>query len=34
VHADRIAFAQTAGYRFLKGQTPGVPIWEFAAKDG
>lgn len=32
VYADRIAFAQTSGYRFLKGQTPGMPIWEFAAK--
>ncbi|MCJ2134436.1 hypothetical protein MKK69_10290 [Methylobacterium sp. J-026] len=26
VHADRIAFAQTSGYRFLKGLTPGVPV--------
>ncbi|MHB2205091.1 hypothetical protein [Methylobacterium sp. CM6257] len=32
VHADRVTFAQTAGYRFLKGQMPGVPIWEFARK--
>ena len=32
VHADRIAFAQTSGYRFLNGQAPGIPIWEFAAR--
>lgn len=32
VHADRVAFAQTSGYRPLKGQAPGVPIWEFAAR--
>ena len=32
VHADRVAFAQTSGYRFLKGQIPGVPVWEFAAR--
>jgi hypothetical protein len=30
VHAERIAFAQTSGYRFLKGQAPGVPVWAFA----
>ena len=32
VHADRVSFAQTSGYRFLKGQTPGIPVWEFAAR--
>lgn len=32
VHADRIAFAQTSGYRSLKGQVQGVPVWEFAAR--
>lgn len=32
VTADGISLGQMAGYRFLKGQTPGVPIWEFAAK--
>jgi hypothetical protein len=32
VHADRVAFAQTSGYRPLKGQEPGVPVWEFAAR--
>jgi hypothetical protein len=26
VTADRISFGQMAGYRFLKGQAPGVPI--------
>ncbi|WP_267355491.1 MULTISPECIES: hypothetical protein [unclassified Methylobacterium] len=31
VHADRVSFAQTSGYRFLKGQTPGIPVWEFAS---
>ncbi|WP_205884649.1 hypothetical protein, partial [Escherichia coli] len=31
IHADRVAFVQTSGYRFLKGQTPGVPVWAFAA---
>ena len=34
VHADRVAFTQTLGYRFLKGQVPGIPFWEFAAKGG
>jgi hypothetical protein len=34
IHADRVAFAQTSGYRFLKGQTPGFPIWEFTTKSG
>jgi len=32
VHADRTAFAQTSGYRPLKGQTLGIPVWEFAAR--
>ena len=32
IQADRVTFAQTSGYRFLKGQAPGVPIWEFAAR--
>lgn len=32
VRADRVSFAQTSGYRFLKGQTLGIPIWEFASK--
>ncbi|WP_267360079.1 hypothetical protein [Methylobacterium sp. GC_Met_3] len=32
VHADRVSFAQTSGYRFLKGQAPGIPVWEFAAR--
>jgi hypothetical protein len=34
VHADRVTFGQTARHRFLKRQTPGIPIWEFAAKGG
>lgn len=29
VHADRVAFAQTSGYRPLKAQEPGVPVWAF-----
>ncbi len=32
IHADRVAFAPTSGCRFLKGQTPGIPIWKFAAR--
>lgn len=28
--ARRVAFDQTTGYRFLKGQTPRIPIREFA----
>ena len=32
IHADRVVFAQTSGYRFLKGQTPGIPVWEFATR--
>jgi len=32
VHADRVAFAQTSGYRPLRGQASGVPIWEFAGR--
>jgi hypothetical protein len=32
MHADRVAFTQTSGYRPLTGQAPGVPIWEFAAR--
>ncbi|WP_267426000.1 hypothetical protein [Methylobacterium sp. GC_Met_2] len=32
VHADRVAFAQTSGYRPLKDQTPGLPVWEFAVR--
>jgi hypothetical protein len=32
VHVDRVAFTQTSGYRPLKGQAPGLPIWEFAAR--
>ncbi len=34
VHADRVAFTQTSGNRFLKGLVLGIPIWEFAAKGG
>ncbi|MGU3668472.1 hypothetical protein ACLBX9_30185 [Methylobacterium sp. A49B] len=32
VTAERIGFGQMAGYRFTKGQMPGIPIWEFAAQ--
>ncbi|MGU3668202.1 hypothetical protein ACLBX9_28790 [Methylobacterium sp. A49B] len=32
ISADRIGFGQMAGYRFTKGQTPGIPVWEFAAR--
>jgi hypothetical protein len=32
VTTDRIAFGQMAGCRYLKGQTPGVPVWKIAAQ--
>ncbi|MCJ2069557.1 hypothetical protein MKK75_12280 [Methylobacterium sp. J-030] len=32
IYTDRVAFAQTSDYRPLKGQAPGVPVWEFAAQ--
>jgi hypothetical protein len=34
VHADRVAFEQTAAYRNTPGKVWGPPIWEFKPKGG